>query len=303
MTETTDTAIGATLRNRRQELGISFETVVTRTRIRRSYLEALEQERFEDIPGDAYLKGYLRGYAECLGLDPQPLLEALPSKKPALQNSSLIESASLPPAEQAPLGFPNSLRGPLLLVGLLVFLGLGWLWFDRQSPAPQSEPAAPAAVTEARESSAPAAMDRPSTPDPNRQAAAMEQTSPAAQSPAATAAVEPAVAAPQPPAAPGPEPATTLTEAAVQEVDLTPGQGGVLRLQATGPGQLELTIDGRPAQRYSLQANTILSWKVGRTVRVYLENPGSARLWLGGREVDLAGRNQIVLQLAQEPGR
>lgn len=303
MTDQTDTSIGSTLRNRRLELGISFEEVVNRTRIRRSYLEALEQEQFQDFPGDAYLKGYLKGYAECLGLDPQPLLESLPGRKPALPNSRLIESASLPPAEQAPPPSPIPLRGALLLVGLLILLGLGWLWFDRQSSAPQPGPASPAAGSETRESPVSAAGDASPTPAETRQAAATEQALPAAGSPAATAAVEPGAAATQPPEAPGAESAAVIIEPAVLGVDQPRSDAGVLRLQATGPGQLELTIDGRPAQRYSLQANTILSWKVGRTVRVYLDNPGSARLWLGGREVDLAGRNQIVLQLPQEPSR
>ena len=303
MTDQIDTSIGSTLRNRRLELGISFEAVVSRTRIRQSYLEALEQERFKDFPGDAYLKGYLKGYAECLELDPQPLLDALPGKKPALPDSRLIESASLPPVEPAPHRFPIPLRGALLLVGLLILLGLGWQWFGRQSPAPQPEAASPAAGTETREGPVSAAVDAPPTAAETRPAAATEQALPAAESPAATAAVEPGAAATQPPEVSGVESAAVIIEPATQSVDQARGDAGVLRLQATGPGQLELTIDGRPAQRYSLQANTILSWKVGRTVSVYLDNPGSARLWLGGREVDLAGRNQIVLQLAQEPSR
>jgi cytoskeletal protein RodZ len=303
MTNQTDASIGNTLRNRRLELGISFEEVVNQTRIRQSYLEALEQERFDTFPGDAYLKGYLKGYAECLGLDPHPLLDALPGKKPALPDSHLIESASLSPVEQAPHRSPIPLRGALLLVGLLILLGLGWLWFGRQSSAPQPEPALPAAGSETRQTPVPTAVDAPPTAAENQPAAATDQTKPAAEAPAATAAVEPGAAATQPPAAPGAESATAVAVPAAQGVDLTHSDAGVLRLQATGPGQLELTIDGRPAQRYSLQANTILSWKVGRTVSVYLDNPGSARLWLGGREVDLAGRNQIVLQLAQEPSR
>ena len=101
-----------------------------------------------------------------------------------------------------------------------------------------------------------------------------------------------------------PSPESTAAEPAPVAAAPPPAnQVGVLRLQATGPGQLELTIDGRPAQRYTLQANTILSWKVSRSARIYLENPGSVRLWLEGREIDPAGRNQLVLQPGEERGQ
>ena len=38
-------------------------------RIRDRYLQALEEERWELLPGDAYVKGFLRTYADYLGLD------------------------------------------------------------------------------------------------------------------------------------------------------------------------------------------------------------------------------------------
>lgn len=303
MTESNETLIGNSLRNRRIELGISFDEVVSRTRIRRSYLEALEQDRFEEFPGDAYLKGYLKGYADCLGLDPQPLLDSLPSKKPLPQSSSLIESVPLPPLGGGSTRSPVLLLGAFVLAGLLILLALGWLWFDRQSSAPQSEQVSQAAVTPSRESLVSAAVAPASNPVENREVPTADQTIPAPESAAVTAAVEAGTAATPISAASGAGSLTAVTEPVAQDVILPRSDAGVLRLQATGQGQLELTIDGRPAQRYSLQANTILSWKIGRTVRVYLENPGSARLWLGGREVDLAGRSQIVLQLEEKPGR
>ena len=46
------------------------------TRIKSSYLEALEQERFGELGGSVYAKGFLRSYAGYLGIDPAPLLEA-----------------------------------------------------------------------------------------------------------------------------------------------------------------------------------------------------------------------------------
>lgn len=301
MTEPSEKSIGASLRDRRLELGISFEEIVARTRIRQSYLEALEREEFESFPGDAYLKGYLKGYAECLGLDAQQLLAALPKKAPTSPHSNLVETASLSSLGGGSPRSPLLSRGGLLLTVLLILLVLGWLLFGRQSIVSQPEVVNQPAVVKPRENPLPAAVEQPVNPAANTETTATEPTIPAAETAAATA-TDGTISTPvqgaestgaAPPVA---EPSATLSDPARSDA-------GVLRLQASGPGEMELTIDGRPAQRYSLQANTILSWKVGRTVRIYLENPGSARLWLGGREVDLGGRNQIVLQSTEESGR
>ena len=61
--------IGDSLREARTRRGLSAADVQTGIRIRERYLSALEEERWEMLPGDAYTKGFLRTYAEFLGLD------------------------------------------------------------------------------------------------------------------------------------------------------------------------------------------------------------------------------------------
>ena len=62
-------AIGDSLREARTRRGLSPADVQKGIRIRERYLTALEEERWELLPGDAYTKGFLRTYAEFLGLD------------------------------------------------------------------------------------------------------------------------------------------------------------------------------------------------------------------------------------------
>ena len=62
-------AIGASLREARELRGLSPEDVQKSLRIRGRYLTALEDEHWELLPGDAYTKGFLRTYAEFLGLN------------------------------------------------------------------------------------------------------------------------------------------------------------------------------------------------------------------------------------------
>jgi cytoskeleton protein RodZ len=64
------------LRAARREHGRSLSDAAAETRIRETYLAALEEEDFATLGGDVYVRGFLRSYARFLGLDPEPLVEA-----------------------------------------------------------------------------------------------------------------------------------------------------------------------------------------------------------------------------------
>ena len=61
--------IGSSLRTAREHRQLELPQVERATNIRVKYLEALEEERFDVLPGTAYAKGFLRTYADFLGLD------------------------------------------------------------------------------------------------------------------------------------------------------------------------------------------------------------------------------------------
>ena len=63
--------IGNSLREARIRQSLDFPELEQATKIRGKYLRALEQEEFEQLPGPTYVKGFLRSYAEYLGLDGQ----------------------------------------------------------------------------------------------------------------------------------------------------------------------------------------------------------------------------------------
>ena len=67
--------IGRTLREAREARGLSLEEVQADTKIRRKYLQALEEGREDEFPADVYLRGFLRSYANYLGLDGLALVE------------------------------------------------------------------------------------------------------------------------------------------------------------------------------------------------------------------------------------
>jgi cytoskeletal protein RodZ len=63
--------IGNSLREARMRQGLDFPEIEQGTKIRGKYLRALEEEQFDVLPAQTYVKGFLRSYAEYLGLDGQ----------------------------------------------------------------------------------------------------------------------------------------------------------------------------------------------------------------------------------------
>jgi curved DNA-binding protein CbpA len=66
---------GNTLKQIREKMGIDLELIARETRITMKVLEAIEGENLGKLPPLVYLKGFLKGYAQSLGLDPQKVVE------------------------------------------------------------------------------------------------------------------------------------------------------------------------------------------------------------------------------------
>ncbi len=66
--------VGALLKRRRDQRGMSIEEASRATRIPVSSLERLEEDRFDDLPGEVFVRGFLRAYAKCLGLHAEEIV-------------------------------------------------------------------------------------------------------------------------------------------------------------------------------------------------------------------------------------
>jgi cytoskeletal protein RodZ len=69
-------ALGDSLRRAREERKLSLDQVSQETNIALRYLQGFEEEDFSDFPGESYLQGFLRNYADYLGLDPDKVMSA-----------------------------------------------------------------------------------------------------------------------------------------------------------------------------------------------------------------------------------
>lgn len=68
--------VGAWLRASRERRGLSLERVSHATRIPRESLRRIEEERWAELPADAYVRGFLKAFARALDLDPGEVLAA-----------------------------------------------------------------------------------------------------------------------------------------------------------------------------------------------------------------------------------
>jgi DnaJ-class molecular chaperone len=66
---------GKTLKQIRERIGIELQMISKETKISLKVLECIEEEAFENLPPLVYLKGFLKGYAQSLGLDPSKVVE------------------------------------------------------------------------------------------------------------------------------------------------------------------------------------------------------------------------------------
>ena len=67
--------LGTLLKKARKEKGLSLDDIQEETKIRKKYLEAIEENNFEILPGNVYLKVFIKGYAREVGINYQALLE------------------------------------------------------------------------------------------------------------------------------------------------------------------------------------------------------------------------------------
>ena len=76
-------SLGTILRTARERKGMELEDVAEVTHVRKEYLKALEEGRYEDLPEDVYARNFLRLFGQAVGLDTGPLLDRFAREKAA----------------------------------------------------------------------------------------------------------------------------------------------------------------------------------------------------------------------------
>ena len=120
--------VGGVLRKAREEASYSTAFVADQVHLSEQVIEALEANEFDQLPGPVFVRGYIRGYAKILNIDPQPLIEQIDGgPAPAPENSQVGQ----------PIKIKTSRLDPIVVWGaatvLVVAIGLIFTWWMQES--------------------------------------------------------------------------------------------------------------------------------------------------------------------------
>ncbi len=268
---------GAALRAAREAADISLGDMTVRCRLSVAQLRALEEERMEDLPEPVYVRAFIRGYAQALGLDPKPLQDDYTAR----YGSGRLGSGQIS-IGQVPQGRPDDElvinaagRGRKLRIAglavLIVVLAAGTASFltDRFGSDEPAEPVvervtqAPAEPAPAAQAEAPAAPAAPAAPE---EVKTVEVPQTAARAP------EPAKAEPQAPAPEGTHSVLLITTKPCW-------------VQVTGP-------DGTRIIAREMQPGERLRENIPKDSRFTIGNPSSLTIAVDGENYDYSNMSR-----------
>ena len=261
--ELTGERVADTLIRARQQLGQDLRSIAEVLCIRYSYLDAIERGQYENLPGPTYAVGFMRSYADYLGLDGDQIVERFKHEVEGIDSQTKLHFPTPAPEGKMP-------GGAVFLVAALLFAGAYGVWFylsnqgdglgDLVAPVPEqlqemvdgasptAEPAAPAQAPSTPQAGAPAEQSAPAQSAPAQSAptqsapAQSVMTPPGPADSAGTAPGETPAAPAEAPATAAPTPQAPATQGPTTQGPTTQGpttqgsasEGGALLRQ---PGQ------------------------------------------------------------------
>lgn len=281
--------LGQMLRDARETQGISLAQAEEATRIRRKYLEALEEADYAVLPPNVYVRGFIRNYAAYLGLDPEVAVAAYHNGAPR----------AVQPVEPHIISEPLT-PGPRinweLVAGvvMLALLGVVLVIVYRQYILPLAAGA-----------DGPPLLGALVDPEPTQTATL--SAAPVVDEPTATATltIEPTSTSEPPTDVPPTEPPTdvppTATATATQMPTVTP--------TSTPQGSEELTLvvnisalawtrvvaDGENVYEGTLEPGEERTWTAQDEIVMRTGNAGGMQASINGRDIGVLGNSGQVL--------
>lgn len=263
------TSAGALLRQARQAQGMHIAVLATAIKVTPRKLEALENDRFDELPDATFTRALAQTVCRTLKIDPAPVLALLP-RPPGYRLEQVGEGINAPFRDRPGMnqGSEASLLGsPAVWAPLLILILAGVVYVL---------PPGTVSLQSVRPASGPAAAPTRTATLPT---ATVAQPSAVAPAPAASIVVETVHSVPA-----VPDPAASTPAAATAPI------AGVLQLRVSGESWVEV-LDGRGQTLLSrlLQPGEAVGVDGAAPLRLTIGNAGVTQVSFRGRSIELAG--------------
>ncbi|AIF51725.1 RodZ domain-containing protein [Pelosinus sp. UFO1] len=131
--------VGKILRSEREKKGLSVKEIEFATSIRTLYITAIEEDNYSVIPGEVYVKGFIRNYSNYLGLDSQEIMDLYRKD----QNPNTLADENLSPESKASADKPgktNNFQIKWITISLFALCAIGGAWWFLGSSKSIQEP-------------------------------------------------------------------------------------------------------------------------------------------------------------------
>jgi cytoskeletal protein RodZ len=138
--------LGQTLRQLREAKGMSIEELSRATRVPVTSVERIEADRFDELPGEVFVRGFLKSYARAVDVPPEEILARYTASRRVAWVTPLPISSPAKPARGRRFGVAIA----FVLLLILFTLALSIVLKPRGDDMPQELSSAPRALPHAR---------------------------------------------------------------------------------------------------------------------------------------------------------
>ena len=134
---------GSYLKHERELRGVPLDEIAQSTKISIRFLRALEENRFEDLPGEVFIKGFIQSYGQAIGSNVDELLAAYHESGSKPQDSESSPTKISPAKEEAverPFSIPMKAVLGFGMALLIIGGGVYWITSERGEKGPSQQP-------------------------------------------------------------------------------------------------------------------------------------------------------------------
>lgn len=255
-------SLGEYLKREREKKGITLEEAAKTTKIRKTYLQAIEEGNF-DVQSEVFVKGFLKSYAQFLGLDITDVLERY-NREIHPEKGGEVKTEIKKPAP--PKKYGRYLIPGILTLSLLIIIAVTSLFTRKEhlEPVTEIKPAAQAPVF------------KDETAMANRTTHAILTTTKEKLFQGITS-------------APTPIPSVVKPEVMTVRTTEKPGKKYTLVVSAKEITWLRMTVDDENPTEMLLRKGETATWTANRKFTLVAGNAGGIELTLNGKQLGSLG--------------